>query len=336
VKVGVVGVGLMGTQYARILSQTPNAQLVGVADIDSGRTSHLASELGVTPFEGAGEMLAAIPDVAAIVITTPESAHLGPAIAAAEAGKHLLVEKPLALTAAECQLIIDRCQRAGTILMVGHHSHFDPRFEELKQRIDAGTLGTLVHMHARRNLYTTSAQRIARRVPLSMWAGVHDIEIMLWYSGQRVSSVFAKAVTVEPGSAVQSDALVAVLCFESGLLGVLEYSWIAPPLQGNPRRFFFDLVGTNGFAEVDYGNGGLGIFTPTAATYPDMMFFPRVAGRLTGQYREQLLYFLDCIDRGAPPVITGPQAMHVVTVAEAIERSLADGREIRLDGLGPT
>jgi predicted dehydrogenase len=330
VRVGVVGVGFMGTHYARILSQTPNAELVGVADLDSARTTVLASELGVTAFTDVGAMLASRPDTAAVVVTTPEPAHVGPAVSVAEAGKHLLVEKPLASTTEDCQQIIDHCKSAGVILMVAHHSHFDPRFDELKRQIDGGALGTLVHLHARRNLYTASADRIARRVPLSLWAGVHDIEIMQWYSGQRVRSVVAKGVTLEPASSKQPDTLAALLSFEAGLLGILEYSWVARPLQGNPRRFFFDAVGTSGFAEVDYGNGGLAIFTQAAATFPDMMFQPRVGDRLIGQYREQVLYFLDCIQRGSPPVVNGEDAMHVVAVAQAIDRSVFEGREIQV------
>jgi UDP-N-acetylglucosamine 3-dehydrogenase len=331
VKVAAIGVGFMGSHYARIFDQTPNAELVGVTDIDPDRTARIASELGVPAFGSVEELLDGAPDAKAVLITTPESAHLKPALAAAAAGKHLLIEKPLAATVDECGQIIDSCERAGVILMVGHHSHFDPRFEELKRQIDTGSLGRLVHFYARRNLYTSSADRIQRRVSLSMWAGVHDIELMQWYLGERVRSVFARAASLSRESTQQPDAVVAILGFESGTLGTLEYSWVAPPLQGNPRRFCFDLVGTGGFAEVDYGDGGLALYTPTAATFPDMTFQPSVAGRSVGQYREQALYFLDCVQRGAKPIVTGTEAMQAVAVAVAIDRSVAELKQVSVD-----
>jgi predicted dehydrogenase len=330
VKVGVVGLGFMGSHYARILHQTPNAELAAVADLDADRTAALATALGVPGFGGIDDLLQTGPDVSAVVVTTPEAAHEESAIAAASAGKHLLVEKPLAMTVDGCRRISDACARAGVMLMVAHHSHFDPRFGELKRQLEAGTLGRIVTMYARRNMYTASAERISRRVSLALWAGVHDIEVMQWYAQQPVRRVMASATPAGDPSSATPDAMAAILEFADGSLGLLEYSWVAPPLQGDPHRFYFGLVATGGFAEVDYGHGGLEIYTPTAALAPDMMFQPRVGDRLTGQYREQILYFLDCIQIGRAPIVNGEQATAAVAIANAIDVAIAEQRDIRL------
>lgn len=332
VPVAVVGLGFMGSHYTRILMQTPTAKLVAVCDLDPGRGQTLATELGVPWCADVEELLGRYPEVAAVAVTTPEPSHVAPALAAAAAGKHLLVEKPLATTREDCQRIVAACRSAGVVLMVGHHSHFDPRFGELKRALDEGVLGSIVHMYGRRNLYATSATRISGRVSLIMWAGVHDIEVMHWFSSQPVRSVFAKSVSKTTAAADGvADAIAALLAFDDGSLGILEYSWVAPALQGNPSRYFFSVVGSDGFAEIDYGDGGLGIFTSSAAVHPDMTFFPQVGNRWTGQYREQILHFLDCILLGKPPVISGENASAAVAVASALEQSLAEGREIALD-----
>jgi predicted dehydrogenase len=333
VSVAVIGLGLMGSHYARILRQTPTAELVAVCDREPGRAQALATELDVPWCADVEELLDRYPALAAVAVTTPEANHVPPALAAAAAGKHLLVEKPLATTLEDCERIVGACRGAGVVLMVGHHSHFDPRFGELKRALDDNVLGSIVHMYGRRNLYATSASRISGRVSLIMWAGVHDIEVMRWFSAQPVRSVFAKSVSKTPAAAATgvADAIAALLSFGDGSMGILEYSWAAPAVQGNPSRYFFAIVGSEGFAEIDYGDGGLGIFTASAAVHPDMTFFPRLGDRWTGQYREQILHFLDCILHGRPPVIPGEEAASVVAVASALERSVAEGREIVLD-----
>ena len=124
--VGVIGVGLMGSLFARLATQLPNTKLMGVADLDRNRAIQVGEALAVPAYTNYHDLLA-MHQVDAVVVATPDSLHLEPALAVAQAGKHLLIEKPLATTREDGQQIINACKNAGVTLMVAHVLRFDPK-----------------------------------------------------------------------------------------------------------------------------------------------------------------------------------------------------------------
>src|SRR6266545_5250537 len=137
VKLGVVGVGRMGQLYARIAAELPATELVAVCGQRPEPVAEVAGRLGVPSYAGGAyrQMLAEHPEIDAVVVATPEWLHLEPALAAIDAGKHLLVEKPIASTVEDAQRIVDAAEAAGVTLMVCHQLRFDPRYALAKEAL---------------------------------------------------------------------------------------------------------------------------------------------------------------------------------------------------------
>jgi UDP-N-acetylglucosamine 3-dehydrogenase len=130
-RVGVIGAGVMGERHARIYASLPDVELVAVCDTRADIARALAKDLDATPYADFAELLRH-PDVDAVSVCTPDDAHRAPCEAAAAAGKHVLVEKPLAMTVADAEAIITAATKTGVVLLVGHCLRFDPRYRTEK------------------------------------------------------------------------------------------------------------------------------------------------------------------------------------------------------------
>ena len=189
IRVGVVGVGVMGQLFARLLTELPNAGLCGVADMMRDKADTVGERFSVPAFSSAQDLLRNV-EVDAVIIATDESQHMEPAREAARAGKPILLEKPLATSVADGRAILQEVAKAGVPLMVAHCVRFDPRYAEARAAIRNGDLGHTIHLAARRNGPLPVGQRIAGRCSVSMFLGVHDIDFMLWATGRRVTQVY--------------------------------------------------------------------------------------------------------------------------------------------------
>ena len=325
---GVTGLGMMGDIYARVLADLPEAELVALCDIMPGKAAEMARKLGVSGYAGTdfAEMLRQHPDLDGVAVTTPDADHVGPVLAALDAGMHVCVEKPLATTVADGQRMAERARRAGRILMVGHTLRFQPQFIAMREAVVRGEIGQVLHIFARRNNPSAVRDRLGGRVSVAFFLGVHDIDMLLWTMRQPVIKAFAKSVTRNDRGV--ADSILSTLTFADGALALLENSWGMPAVGGRPRRFQFDVAGTEGVIEVYAHEQGIGILKADATDYPGTVFLPEVQGRLGGVYRDQVEHFVDCIARGRTPACTAEEGLEAVRVAAAIERSLREGVEV--------
>ena len=329
-KLAVVGVGRMGQLYARIASELPVTELVAVCGQRPEPVAALAQQLGVPAYSGGAyrQMLDAHPEIDAVVVATPEWLHLDPALAVLEAGKHLLLEKPIATDLDEAHRIVAAAESAGTTLMVCHQLRFDPRYAHAKEALDRGDIGELRHAYARRHNTAAGAARVQGHIPLTCWISPHDLDLLLWLTGSPVTGVtaFTRGRQNEPDGYFQTT-----LRFASGVTAVFEQSWTAPRLGGRPHQTLLDLRGTLGAIEVSPSEQGLAIFTAGAPVYPVLFDSPVVHGRVFGVFPALVSHFVDCVLRPRPPLTGGREALAAVRVADAIGRALAAGREIALD-----
>ncbi len=325
---GVIGLGMMGRIYARVLANLSESELVACCDIVLEKATELAKELGVSGYAGTDfcEMLRQHPDLDGVAVTTSDPDHFAPVMAALDAGMHVCVEKPLSISVAEGEKMVARAQETGRILMVGHTLRFQPQFLAMRDAVKRGDIGELLHFFARRNNPSTVRDRLRDRVSVAFFLGVHDIDMMLWTSGQPVTRVFAKAV--HKGPAAVDDSILSILTFADGTLAMVENSWGMPDVTGRPMRFHFEAVGTKGVIEVYSHEQGIGIYTPNTASFPNTLWLPEVHGRLTGVYHDQVAHFVDCIAQKRTPACTGEEGLMAVRVADAIMRSLQEGKEV--------
>lgn len=329
VEIAVIGTGRMGSLYARLADELAHTRLVAVCGHGEITAASVAGPLGVPGYTGAryGEMLADHPQIEAVIVATSEWAHLDPVLAALEAGKQVLVEKPMATSPEDAARMVRGAEQAGVTLMVCHTLRFDPRFAAMRQAVAEGKIGDVLHLHGRRNPRYGAVDRVLGRFPLAYWLLPHDIDMMVWTTGSPVVQVRAYA---RAGGRSRRDFILAVLTFASGAVGVLESSWVGPAAGGRLQNPLFTARGTAGAVEVLAYESGLALYGEDTAVYPDMSFEPVVHGQTEGMCRGLVRHFAGAVQGLWAPLITARDGYAVIRVASAIDRSLEEDREIAI------
>lgn len=249
----IVGAGVAARYHAQAVARTPGARLAAVCRSNAALAAAAATEFGV-PCETSYEALLARPDVDAVCVCSPSGLHAAQAVAAARAGKHVLVEKPMALTLADADAMIDACARAGVRLGVVLQRRTEPAHLALRRAVAAGGLGSLVLGLARvpyfrpPSYYAGAAWRGTRGLDgggALMNQGIHLVDLLLWLMGD-VEEVHAYAAT--RAHAIETeDCLAATLRFASGALGSVVATTAAAP--GFPHGI--EVYGTRGGAQIE-------------------------------------------------------------------------------------
>ncbi|HID08330.1 MAG TPA: Gfo/Idh/MocA family oxidoreductase [Armatimonadetes bacterium] len=324
--VGVIGVGTFGSLHAKVYSQLDGCKLIAVADVNEERLQQVCDHIGVDGYTDYHELLKR-DDITAVSICTTDELHVEPCIATAHAGKHIFVEKPLALTPEDCDRIIQSADTAKVLLMVGHILRFDPRYYTARMAIAGGKIGELVHMYARRNNPIGSARRLATHTSVLFFLGIHDIDFMNWCVGAKVQRVSAEATHRILSDT--PDSVLATLRFANGTIALLEVSWVLPESFPGRLDAQFEAVGTTG---TIYVNGSSEVMTIAheRIEQPELFYAPEVLGECTGILMNELRHFINCVRYGTPPLITGNDAKTAVEVACAIKRSYETGSIVEL------
>jgi predicted dehydrogenase len=240
VRVAVVGAGAWGINHVRSLSRTKGAELVMVCDAaEAARERARALAPRARLGSDLGEALAAS-DVDAVVLATPAKDHAEQARMALNAGKHVLVEKPLALDVADAHAVISASETHKRILMVGHLMLFHPAVERLKAIIDSGELGRVLYIYAVR----VNLGRV-RQDENALWSlAPHDVSMIEYLLSDEPESVSARG-----GTYLQSrieDVVFVNLRFRSGVTAQIQVSWLDPRKE---RRL--TIVGSQKMVEFD-------------------------------------------------------------------------------------
>ena len=250
---GIVGAGMVARYHATAIERTPGARLVAICRADRARAEECAAQFGV-PCLTEYEALLARNDIQAVCICTPSGLHAEQAIAAARAGKHVLVEKPMALTLADADAMIAACEQNGVRLGVALQRRTDPTFQRVYAAVGAGQLGRLVlgmvsvpYLRAQ-SYYDSAAWR-------GTWAldgggalmnqGIHLIDLLLWLMGDGVE-VWASAATLAHAIEVE-DCVAATLRFANGALGSVVATTAAA--TGFPHRV--EIYGDRGGLQIE-------------------------------------------------------------------------------------
>jgi predicted dehydrogenase len=333
VRIAVVGAGAWGINHVRAMSRIKGAELVMVCDsseaaLDRARAlaprARLAANLG--------DALSAA-DVDAVVLATPASDHAEQARMALNAGKHVLVEKPLALSAADAHAVVAAAETHKRLLMIGHLMLFHPAVEKLKEMIDKGELGRIFYIYALR----VNLGRV-RQDENALWSlAPHDVSMIEYLLSDEPESVSARG-----GTYLQSrieDVVFVNLRFRSGVSAQIQVSWLDPRKE---RRL--TIVGSQKMVEFDdvhpvekiriYDKG---VDRPPAFTeYAQFLsirsgdiHIPQVP--MVEPLERECLHFIECVRDGKRPLTDGYSALRVVRVLEAAQKSLeSDGAPVVL------
>ena len=230
-RLGVAGLGRGFMLMLPTLTGHPRVTLVAAADPRATARTQFETEFGGATYDSV-DALCEDPGVDAIYLATPHAFHAAQVVAAARCGKHVLVEKPMAVTLAECAVMIDAVRRAGVELVVGHSHSFDAPYLRTRSHIAAGTFGALKMIHAFN--YTDFLYRPRRPEELDtaqgggvvFSQGAHQVDVVRLLGGGRVRSVRAHAASWDPARPTEG-AYSALLAFEEGAFATLTYSGYA-------------------------------------------------------------------------------------------------------------
>ena len=325
-QIALVGPGRMGRVYARLASELSETKLVAVCGRSEGSTSEVAEQYQVPGYPNArhDEMLANHGEIEAVVVCPSEWMHTAPVLAALEAGKHVLVEKPMAVSLADAQTMVDTADRLGLHLMVCQSLRFDHPYATMRQAVAGGEIGEVMHLYSRRNTIQLAAERVLGKFSLAYWLTPHDIDMMLWTVGRPITSV--KAYSRE-GAKGRHDFIIAVFTFDNCVIGVLETSWSTPAFSGRPHSEHFSIHGTRGAAEVLGHENAVAIYHVNGQpAYPDVGYTPVLHGRQEGMFRSLFSHFVGVVQGKWAPVVSGSDGLAAIRVADALERALESGR----------
>lgn len=317
-KVGVIGLGFFGSRHARVFHDHPAADLIAVAELDPTRLAETISATGAAGYSDYRELLA-LSELQAVSICLPDRQHEEAAVAAARAGKAILLEKPLAHTAEAARRIVAAVEQSGGRLMVGHILRFDARYVQVFHAARPENLGQPIHLRAKRNAIRSVARRLGASSSILFYMGVHDVDAMQWIGRSKITKVYAqKQATLGTGN---EDALYAVLNFENGAIGSLDYSWAWPDGLMNGFRSAFEIVGTRSAAALDVSDQGLSFVTDSATTGGDTHLWPEINDRIAGGLADEIAHFVTATLAGAPYRQHYREAFDAIPVLDALAES---------------
>lgn len=325
----VIGLGMMGERHARVWQELHSTRLVSVYDIVDERAAEVAADLGCAAAGSLEETINA-EGVGIVSVCTNDEAHREACVAAAEAGRHVLVEKPLATTLEDCDAIIDACRDNGVKLMTGHICRFDPRYVKCRDAVEAGEVGDIVQVFARRNNITASGLRIGPRTSVAFFLGVHDIDLIHWITGERITRVCAESSSKLLADIPADDSIMTVFRLEGGGVGALETCWVIPEGSPNSLDARLEVVGTTGRVAACVGCEGFEQASIERARRPDIVYWTEMHGTAQGGLRRQLEHFAECVIEDRDPAVSPEDARYAVEVAVAIHESLDGGGPVEI------
>ncbi len=330
-RIGLAGLGSMGRNHLRILSGRPDIRLAAIADPAAEALSAAVAASGAQAFDEPLAMIAEA-ELDALVIAAPTTSHVALALAAIERDIAILVEKPLAESAAEGERIVMAARTRSVPVQVGHVERFNPAVLELGRLLDDGWLSVVYSIASRRA--GPFPDRI-RDVGVTIDLATHDADILSWIAGERPSRVYAE--TAQRIHASHEDLLFGLLHFPSGATGMLDVNWLTPV-----KRRQLLVVGEEGMFELDYLTQRLTFTRATDTTNPRLIggYAPTFEGDIAElpvvsaePLAAEIDAFLRVVREGGRPIVDAEDGLWAVAIATSLLTAAATGQAVDLSPL---
>jgi predicted dehydrogenase len=333
-RIGIIGLGYWGPNLARALAATPGCELAYACDLDEGNRARLEGRYPGTVLTDRFDDLLEDDTLDAIVVATGAPSHHAIGMRVLAAGKHALIEKPLALTVADARELVATAEAGNRVLMVGHLLRFHPVFQQLHDITASGELGRMLYLYTNRlNFGKVRADENA------LWSlAPHDISLALAIAGERPEEVSARGEAFLREGV--EDVVFGYLHFPSGLVAHLHVSWLDPHKS---RKL--TVVGSEGMAVFDDTEADRKLTVYEKASSPSRFdTWGEFQALRTGDVRipqvpnaepliQETKAFAAAIREGQATVASGAEGLAVVEVLTALQTSLEQrGAPIRLDG----
>ena len=305
--VGVIGVGSMGYNHVRIYSELENANLVAISDMVRGTLDKVSKEFNTVGYVDYDNILQ-IDDIEAVNICVPTVFHHDVAMRAIEAGKNVLVEKPIASKLPEAKEMINAAKDAGVILATGHVERFNPAVRVAKELLDAGEIGEEVTANAKR--LGPYPPRI-RDVGVAIDLAIHDIDIFNYLFESKANTVYANMSSKLKNCEFEDHAEIMTK-YDSGVLTILETNWLTPY-----KKRQLNITGVDGIISVDYGD-------QTVTQYKENNQVENVKVENKEPLKEELRSFVNAVQQDTEPEVTGQDGYEALRIVDAAMKSSKD------------
>lgn len=344
VGIAIVGTGMISQFHARAIAEVRGAKLIACFNRTSAKAEAFAKEVGCMAYENLQTMLAD-PAVDVVSVATPSGAHMEPAVAAAKAGKHVIVEKPLEITLQRCDRIIHECEKNGVKLATIFPSRFHDSSLKMKRAVDEGRFGRLtlgdayVKWFRTQEYYDSGAWRGTWKLDgggALMNQAIHTIDLLTWIMGP-VAEIQAQTATLAHERIEVEDVATATLRFENGALGVIEASTAVYP--GYLKRI--ELHGDQGTAVLEEEDIKVWDFARKArgdAAILQAMQKSRSTGGGAADpsaighhgHAAQFRDFVSAISHNRTPAVDGLEGRRSVEIVVAIYKAAKSGKTVKL------
>jgi predicted dehydrogenase len=332
VRIGVIGLGIMGEQYVRIYNAHPFAIVTAICTRNRERLEEMGSKYGIeNRFTDYAELLAQ-KNVDAVCVATPDFAHFAPVKAALIANKHVLCEKPFTTLLNEAdELLALSNERDHLKLQVAFNHRWLASYYQGFASIRSGAIGDPIAGYARKNdtiyVSTEMIDWASQSSPIH-FLGAHDIDLIRWFFGSEPLEARAygvKKVLAQRGIDTY-DLIQAQIRFVSGAIATIESAWIYPNTFPTIVDSFVEVVGSEGHLHFDRKRESIEMSTPKQFSFPKTFLTQEIFGKLRGAFVECLSDFLDAIINQTEPKVTAFDGRQVTAVLDAVSRSLVSGQ----------
>jgi scyllo-inositol 2-dehydrogenase (NAD+) len=336
ISVAIVGAGWIGEMRAITCARHPLVRDILLAETDAARAERVSEQSGARRWTADHRELLDQDVDAVIISATPETTHYPMAREWLRAGKHVLLEKPMALTLAEADELIELARKAGVKFTIGYTQRFNPKLAYAKQCVVDGTLGRPVSALVSRHLTRSLGAKIAGRGDLGpvQMEGTHDIDLCLWWMDPaRPKRVYAQAVEgVMREKYGLPDCVWTLVTMDNGAAFTIGSNWNLPLENPGFAGTSVELVCTEGALFVDESRRDVLLTTTQKGISRPLSTMPGepVGHVFAGPLEVETRAFVDCVARDEPVLVTPDEARRVMEVTLAADLSAERGQPVEL------
>jgi predicted dehydrogenase len=340
IRLGVVGMGAQGSRYTRFAEANPHIGLrvVAFAEADPAARERKAAEHGLPAYATVEDLLDR-EAIDAVLVATPDFAHCAPVLAAAERGKHLLIEKPFATDLAEARRMVDAVERAGVVAQVCFQNRFLPAFTLARQAVAAGEIGEVLCVNGRLNSggvlrEVAEGRQWYNRTTVGWTQLPHLFDLARWITGKEPRRVYAVAVRkyLLRQGVTTDDVFHVAVTHTDDTSAIYEGAWCLPDQHPMGADFKLELIGDGGALEAGVSNQGVAITGAGGTRLPGLNQVS-LLGDLRGAHLDLLASFARAARGDAAPLAPVADGLASTTLLVAIHRSIATGQAVDLSEL---
>ena len=333
-KLGVLGAGLQGESHARIFQSLPNAEVAAVADINETRAKEVAERHHIPAAYADWREMLQKADLDAVSVVLPDHLHREPGLAVIESGRHLLMEKPLAIAVEDGRAIVTAARAKGVKMMVNFSNRFQVPMQQAYTAFRDGELGDALYAYLRLNntIYVpTEMLSWASHTKLPFWLMSHLVDRIRWIWGSDPVRAYGvqRSVVLKAMGIDTPDVYTGTVEFDNGALATFESCWVLPNTSPTLVDSKMEMIFTKGVITIDAQQTTVQKTTEESFTYPGTLA-GTVRGRPVGFVVEALRHFVDAVLAGRDPEPSGEDGLMVLKTTAAIVESAEKGVPVEI------